>query len=218
MPKLNFVLLESSITLLPPMFYNSPEARAFERRFGMKPEEQVLDISFHYRIVRKLGNPKLGRPDIVHSTLLSIFSLPRDLLGEVYVHTVDNKIIWVSKEVRLPKNYFRFLGLISQLLRKGKVPPEGEPLMVVVDRKLNEVVKDRLILFDERGRKVKLHEACEITTDRFAGIGAFPHGDFSEEIVKIAQDRIALLGGRQLEAYQVACLLSSSCVSSFGLD
>lgn len=218
MPRLSFVLLESSITLLPPRFYGSPEARSFERKFGKKPQEQVLDISFHYRIVEDLGNPKLGRPDIVHLTLLSLFSLPRELIDEIYLHTVDGKMIWVSKEVRLPKNYFRFLGLISQLLREGRVPPQGEPLMKVVDKSLTEVVGGKLILFDEKGRKVKLKEVCEFVDGMFLGIGAFPHGEFSEDVIRIAKDRISILSGKTMEAYQVTCLLSSACVSSFGLD
>ena len=218
MPRLSFVLLESSITLLPPRFYNSPEARSFERKFGKKPHEQVLDISFHYRVVEELRNPKLGRPDIVHLTLLSLFSLPRELIGEIYVHTVDNKLIWVSKDIRLPKNYFRFLGLVSQLLREGKVPPRGEPLMQVVEKTLAEVVDGKLVLLDEKGRKVKLREVCEFADGMFLGIGAFPHGEFSEEIVRMAKDRISILSGKPMEAYQVVCLISSACTSSFGLD
>jgi len=72
----NIVLLESSISLLPKRFWNWPEAKAYHRRFGVPPERQILDISFHYDIVRTLKNPKLGRPDIVHLTLLSVFAIP----------------------------------------------------------------------------------------------------------------------------------------------
>ncbi|MCQ4335513.1 MAG: 16S rRNA methyltransferase, partial [Sulfolobaceae archaeon] len=138
----NIILLESSISLLPKRFWNWPEARAYHRRFGVPPERQILDISFHYDVVRTLKNPKLGRPDIVHLTLLSVFAIPPEELGEIYVHTVEGTVYEVSKEVRLPKNYFRFLGLMSQLLSYGRVPPTGKALLKRIDdRGLKELAE-----------------------------------------------------------------------------
>lgn len=208
----NIILLESSISLLPKRFWNWPEAKAYHRRFGVPPERQILDISFHYDIVRTLKNPKLGRPDIVHLTLLSVFAIPREELGEIYVHTVEGTVYEVSKEVRLPKNYFRFLGLMSQLLSYGRVPPTGKALLKRIDdRGLKELAEGRLILMDERGERVNIKELCQMANDGYLiGIGAFPHGDFSPEVLKLSVRRVSV-SSRTLEAYQVACMLASAC-------
>jgi rRNA small subunit pseudouridine methyltransferase Nep1 len=210
---LNIVLLESSISLLPKRFWDWPEAKAYHRRFNVKPEDQVLDVSFHYRIVKVLGNPKLGRPDIVHLTLLAVLSLPREMIGEIFIHTVEGKIIRVSKEIRPPKNYFRFLGLVSQLLKEGRVPPEGEPLMEVLPRaSLHELVQGKLILLDENGERRTPEEVCDLVEGKYLGVGAFPHGEFSKEIYDLALERVSI-HSKVLEAYQTVCLLSSPCWS-----
>ncbi len=42
------------------------------------------------------------------------------------------------------------------------------------------------------------------------GIGAFPHGDFSSEVLRLSVRRVSI-SSRTLEAYQVACMLASAC-------
>ncbi|MGC9105308.1 MAG: 16S rRNA methyltransferase [Thermoprotei archaeon] len=214
---LNVILLESSISLLPRRFWDWPEAKAYYRRFNVRPEDQVLDVSFHFRIVKALGNPKLGRPDIVHLTLLVVLSLPRKMIGDIFIHTIEGKIIRVSREVRPPKNYYRFLGLVSQLLREGRVPPEGEPLMEVLPQtSLRDLVQGKLILLDEKGEIRSPEEVCDLAEGKFLGIGAFPHGEFAKEIYDLAVKRISI-HSEVLEAYQTVCLLGSPCWSKSAL-
>lgn len=74
------------------------------------------------------------RPDIVHQCLLALFD--SDLAAErhlrVYINLIARvgKVVEVSPGLRPPRTYARFCGLMSVLLRDGRVcSAEGEVLM-----------------------------------------------------------------------------------------
>jgi rRNA small subunit pseudouridine methyltransferase Nep1 len=101
---------------------------------------------------------------------------------------------------------------MSQLLSYGRVPPTGKALLKRIDdRGLKELAEGRLILMDERGERVDIKELCRMANDGYLiGIGAFPHGDFSPEVLRLSVRRVSI-SSRTLEAYQVACMLASAC-------
>jgi rRNA small subunit pseudouridine methyltransferase Nep1 len=83
-------------------------------------------------MVNLVEKERQGRPDIIHLTLLGALGSPLNLEGllRVYVHTYNNHIITFKPEIRLPRNFNRFIGLMEQLFEKRKVPPE-EVLMTL---------------------------------------------------------------------------------------
>ena len=145
--------------------------------------------------MRGLGDSlKRGRPDIVHLSLLNALETPlsREGLLEVYVHTVQNQILEFNPRVRLPRNYMRFKGLMEQLFKLGRVPPEGEPLVTLRSGSLAELkerVKPNLIVGFSTSGETKLLSviASEIVSRErvMAVIGGFPHGEFTEESMKL---------------------------------
>ena len=68
--------------------------------------------------------------------MLSIFDSPLAKAGkiQVFIHTTSNVLIQVSNELRVPRTYKRFAGLITQLLhtRKIKATDSNKVLMKVV--------------------------------------------------------------------------------------
>ncbi|MHA2377484.1 MAG: hypothetical protein ACXAB9_15110 [Candidatus Thorarchaeota archaeon] len=58
----------------------------------------------------------------------------------IHLHIQDGRVIKVNPDVRLPRNYDRFVGLIEQLLLRGRVPPEGEPLLQVIELDLSDLL------------------------------------------------------------------------------
>lgn len=64
-----------------------------------------------------------ARPDIVHQCLLSIFDSEFGSAGRVrvFIYTTRGKTIEVSPNLRPPRTYERFKGLMATLLRDGKV-------------------------------------------------------------------------------------------------
>jgi rRNA small subunit pseudouridine methyltransferase Nep1 len=116
----------------------------------------------------------------------------------IHLHLQDGRIIEVNPEVRLPRNYDRFVGLIEQLLIKGQVPVEGTPLLRITKKTLYDLVTElkqgksevQLILTIENGAKTTIDTLhTKLPTDTsvpvIVGVGAFPHGDFSEDMKKL---------------------------------
>ena len=85
-----------------------------------------MDRSFHHSAMIS-GKIKLawkrGRPDIAHFALLEALSTPLYLEGllDVYIHTIDNKVIKVGPDLRVPKSYFRFEGVIMKLFKEKTI-------------------------------------------------------------------------------------------------
>ena len=215
MMRINLILLDSSLELVPKEIIKHPAVIKNARRRGKKPEHTLLDVSLHYYAMKNLQNKeKRGRPDIVHFAMLMFLTEQSEIKGDFFIHTIDGKIIKVSNKMRPPKNYNRFIGLMEQLLVYGKVPPgENEKsLMEVTNIKLKDLKeKYKLAVLSENGERVKPEELCNLGENWLIGVGAFPHGDFSEEVKSLA-DRYFSISSYKLETHQVICRLISACL------
>ncbi|AWR96545.1 16S rRNA methyltransferase [Acidianus sulfidivorans JP7] len=207
---LNIILLDSGLELVPKEIANHPSVIQNAKKRGKNPTDTLLDISIHYHAMKKLNNwIKRGRPDIIHMALIMLLS-EKQIIKNLYIHTIDSKIIKINTEMRPPKNYNRFVPLMEQLLKFGKVPPNSElPLMEVMKVKLKDLAKNYIpILLSENGEKIKINYLCN---DNFLiGIGGFQHGDFSDE-VKSVFNKAFSISNNVLETHQVVCRLITLC-------
>ena len=215
-PKLVLIIAEAALETVPKSLWRHPSVQRHSERRGKPPKFLLLDRSYHHTAMRKLKDgEKRGRPDIVHFSLLEALDSPlnREGLLEVYVHTVQDFVIWVNPKVRLPRNYNRFVGLIEQLFQLGRVPPSG-PVLLRLERKtlsrlLDEVQPSRVVAFTREGRPETLEEAmARLSGERRPTVlvGGFPHGSFSEETLKLA-DRMVCIDPETLDAWTVTSRL-----------
>jgi rRNA small subunit pseudouridine methyltransferase Nep1 len=144
---------------------------------------------------------KKGRPDIVHFALLEALGSPLNKEGllQVYVHSINNNVITVNPETRLPRNYNRFIGLMEQLFQSGKVPSIGQPLLKLehktLPKLLHEIKPDYVLAFSRKGLPKTLKEAVSklLHSERPAVIiGGFPHGHFSETTIRLANEVVCI--------------------------
>ena len=193
---LHIILAESPLELIPESISKHKVIRKYAKRRGKKPEECLLDSNFHHVAMKNLEDfNRRGRPDIVHVTLLYLLSsIPNkeDKL-RVYVHTLNDEVIFIKPETRLPRSYNRFIGLIEQVMLEGKTPNN---LLFKEDIDIKELISrinpDCIILMDEKGENdlkflisaLKKANPCII-------IGAFPHGGFKKSY-EFADKRISL--------------------------
>lgn len=205
MHPLTLVLAECGLELVPPELWEDPAVRAVARKRSKRPGETLLDISLHYKAMRRLRDWfKRGRPDIVHVVLLIALSSLLNRMGllRVYVHTIDGKVIEIDPRTRVPRNYNRFVGLMEQLLMKGAVPPGSEkPLMTITGLSLRELVSracDLTIIMHERATVIRPRD-LGATLSRYMTqgrvcvvIGGFQRGDFSEETLSLSNVRFSL--------------------------
>jgi len=211
--ELVLILAESAVELVPPELTKHPSILKLAKKRGKKPSEILLDRSYHHAAMRSLKDAeKRGRPDIVHTTLLELLGTPlnREGLLQTYVHTVDNKVVEIDSNVRLPVNYDRFVGLLEQLYAVGKVPEAGQPLLAIRKQTLNqllgEIKPSTTVAFTTLGEYKDLSRLCEeLTKERKPAIliGGFPRGHFSKETLNLA-DRVVRIDREALEAWVVA--------------
>jgi len=206
---MDIILLDASLELVPDSIRNHPSVIKNSERFGKDPGRTLLDKSLHYHAMTYLPNrEKRGRPDILHSSLVLLLSEP-SFRGDLYIHTLESKIIRVDRRMRPPKNYLRFVGLMEQLLVEGRVPPRGNPLMELLDISLKELVEERgLVLLHEEGERRGVRTLCG--EKAFLGVGAFPHGEFSEEVKLLARETVSI-SEHVLETQNVICRLLCGC-------
>jgi rRNA small subunit pseudouridine methyltransferase Nep1 len=201
-PIVYFILAESALESIPIEFRNHSKFRRYAKKQKKSPETIVFDKSIHSFL---LDNPKAyekrGRPDIVHISLLSILGTPLCKSGylKIFIHTLNDLVIQVDPNVRLPRNYTRFLGLISQLFTLGKVPPDGSSLLNISEMTLKELYDEinpnHTILFSETGKEVELSDlmkkAVEIKPLAII-VGGFPHGQFEKKTLEIADEIVSI--------------------------
>jgi rRNA small subunit pseudouridine methyltransferase Nep1 len=209
--RVKVVLLESALERVPRELWKHPQVVKTARRYGVKPGDMLLDKSLHYNAMAALSQKwKRGRPDIVHITLLNILDSPLASQGilEIYMHVYDGRVFRVLAETRIPKSYERFRGLMAQLLKEEKVPPEGRPLIYKAYDNLSEFVADhgRLLLLREGGTPVT--PGYVFTRSLYSGlplgIGAFPRGDFRRSTLRKAKEQYSIYRGVSLKAWTVA--------------
>ncbi|KAJ2752000.1 18S rRNA pseudouridine methyltransferase [Coemansia sp. BCRC 34490] len=82
---------------------------------------QLLNCDDHQGILARMGKDIAeSRPDITHQCLLTLLDSPLNKTGrlQVYIHTTADVLIEISPQVRIPRTFKRFSGLMVQLLHK----------------------------------------------------------------------------------------------------
>ena len=205
---LHIILLDCALELMPREISSLKQIQKHATRRGKKPSELLLDQTHHGRSMTKLSqSERRGRPDITFLSLLSILETPlcKEGLFSVHLHLQDGRIVGIRQDVRLPRNYDRFVGLMEQLLLKGSVPPEGETLLQINDSSLEDLMlklkagsdNSKTLLAIEGGQQTTVESLSHLLPNDssipvIAGVGAFPHGPFPDEIVSLFETHLEL--------------------------
>ena len=215
---LSIIIADASLELIPKEVASLPLIRSMARTKGKKPEEVIFDISYLLPLRKSTlsDQEKRGRPDVVHRVLLAILDSPLKsyLSMNVYLHTYKGRIFEVDIATRLPRNYFRFLGLMEQLLSRGKVGPKYRPLIKELKldlASLIETLSPKLkIALSEEGKLVDPIRMAKkiIKEDSVVVVGGFPHGNFSNEVRGLIEEEFSLCKGT-IPASTAVCMLLS---------
>ena len=189
---LTVILLDCALELVPSEISSSKEIQNHASKRRKKPTDLLLDQTVHGRAMTKLpDSARRGRPDITYLCLHTLLETPlcKEGLLQVFLHLQDGRIVRISSDVRLPRSYDRFVGLIEQLLARGRVPTEGDPLLEIIQTPLPSLLQsiapsERTFLAIEGGSQTTLSGledifASDSSDDVIVGVGAFPHGEFS---------------------------------------
>lgn len=193
---LNLIIADASLETLPTKLYGHHSLKKI-RHSGMKPHDILLDRSLHHFAMMSLGlenSQKRGRPDIIHVSLVNALATPlyQSSLVRVFIHTVENNVILVGDNVRIPKSYCRFEGLIINLFQDKKIVSEDGKVLLelqnnITFRKLLEktIKPDVVVGLSTAGTlRTPSEIAKELITynNPCLVIGGFPKDHFSYSI------------------------------------
>ncbi len=209
------ILAESSLELIPKKIHNHPSVTSYSKKFKKNSSNTLLDNSWHFGAMKGLDNEiKRGRPDIIHLTLLSLCTTPVFYKNKIkiFIHTVNDEVISINNNTRLPKSYHRFQGLMEKLFLTKKIESEDEILMEMKNSSLSQLVSKikptQIIGLTTQGQKTSLDKLVEqIEENSCIILGGFQKGHFNNETDKII-DKSFSINDSSLEAHLVASRLA----------
>ncbi len=205
---LSLVIAESALELVPKELQNHNSVLASSRKFNKKPSEILLDVSWHFAAMKKMKNEiKRGRPDLIHFCLLEACSIPIYFENrlQVFVHTIDDRVIFFDRSVRLPKSYHRFAGLIEKLYSEHVIEENGKRLLEIKKMNFDDLIKkinpNQIIGLSSKGDSSSYQQVSEeIDDDTCIIVGGFAKGQFSDSIKKYF-DKTRSVDKNPLEAH-----------------
>lgn len=187
---ISLVLAESALELVPSELQNHPSITSHAQKLGKHPSEILLDNSWHFAAMKGIDDEiKRGRPDLVHFSILEATTIPLYLQNKIkiYVHTIDNKVIYFGENVHIPKSYHRFEGLIEKLFLEKKIQTNTNTLLEIKKKSfpelINEIKPSKIIGFSTKGELKSFEKiSSAISEDTCIVIGGFQKGHFSESV------------------------------------
>ena len=184
----SLVLAESALELVPLELQDHPSVLSHAQKLGKNPSEILLDNSWHFAAMKGINNEiKRGRPDLVHFSILEATTIPLYLQNKIkiYIHTIDDKVIYIGENIRIPKSYHRFEGLIEKLFLEKTIQTDTGVLLEIKEKSfselINEIKPSKIIGFSTKGELKSFEKiSSEISDNACIVIGGFQKGHFSE--------------------------------------
>jgi rRNA small subunit pseudouridine methyltransferase Nep1 len=193
--KLTLIIAEAALETIPNDIAGHAAVRNHSRRMQMKSSEILLDRSYHHAAMKRLANSlKRGRPDIIHFSLMEALATPlfMEMKLKVYVHTINDKIITIADNLRIPKSYFRFERLMANLFRDKIIKSnEGTVLLEMSDGTFSDLVnsiKPNMIIglstVGAQSNAQRVAENARSWDHSCVVVGGFAKGHFSENVTR----------------------------------
>jgi rRNA small subunit pseudouridine methyltransferase Nep1 len=207
---ISLIISESALELVPFELEDHPSVVSHARKLGKYPSEILLDNSWHFAAMKGIKNEiKRGRPDLVHFSILEATTIPLYLQNKLnlFVHTIDDKVIHFGKNVHLPKSYHRFEGVIEKLYQEKKIMTKNELLLEIKEQTFSELIDEinpsKIIGFSTEGELSSYEKiASQISDDSCIVIGGFQKGHFSDSVQNTITDLFSI-GNESFEGHIV---------------
>ncbi len=210
------VIAETALETIPVEIFQHPSLKKI-RNSGKKPTEILLDRTFHHFAILSSGlkdGYKRARPDILHIILLNVLATPlfKKNQVKVFVHTMNNQVIKIGDNLRIPKSYSRYEGLMLDLFTNKKiVSKDGYLLLELIDDLsfsglLQKSIRPDVIVGLSTKGIFKNFEYVSNELFQFKNpcivIGGFPKGHFSQDIESCLEKKYSI-SNLSLEAHIV---------------
>jgi rRNA small subunit pseudouridine methyltransferase Nep1 len=208
---ISLILAESALELVPLELQHHPSVLLHAQKLGKSSSKIILDNSWHFAAMKGMNNEiKRGRPDLVHFSILEATTIPLYLQNKikVYIHTLDDKVIYIGENVHIPKSYHRFEGLIEKLFSEKIIRSNTTILLEIKDKSFSELIDEikpsKIVGFSTKGKRRTFEQiGSDIIIDNTCiVIGGFQKGHFSES-TKSKINHLFSIGSLSYEAHVV---------------
>lgn len=210
----SLVIAESAIELVPNTIQNHPSVVSHAKKLEKNPSDILLDNSWHFAAMKGIANEiKRGRPDLVHFCILEATSIPLYQKNEIkiYIHTINDKVIYFGNNIHIPKSYHRFAGLIEKLFLEKTIDSKENNLLEIKDKSFSDLIDEInpsiVVGFSRKGKQLSFENIVNtIPENSCLVIGGFQKGHFSNKILKRI-DQLISLNDSSLEAHVIVARL-----------
>jgi len=207
---ISLILAESALELVPENLQKHASVISHAQRLRKNPSEILLDNSWHFAAMKGIDNEiKRGRPDLAHLCILEATSIPlyKKNKIKIYIHTIDDKVIYFGDNVNVPKSYHRFEGLVEKLYSEKSIESNGNTLLEIKDKSFPELIDEirpsKILGLSSKGETHSFEDtASEITDNCCLVVGGFQKGHFSDLVLN-KTDQLISIDDSSLEAHVV---------------
>ena len=215
---ITLILSESSLELVPSELKDHPSVVSHARKLGKYPSEILLDNSWHFAAMKGIENEiKRGRPDLVHFSVLEATTIPLYLQNKMklFVHTIDDQVIFFGKNVHIPKSYHRFEGVVEKLYQEKKIITNNDVLLEIEKKTFaelfDEINPSKVIGLSTKGIKSTYEKiAAEVSNNTCIVVGGFQKGHFSNSVEDKIDDLYSI-GNESFESHVVVSRILYEC-------
>ncbi|NNL58925.1 MAG: ribosome biogenesis protein [Nitrosopumilus sp.] len=207
---LSLILAESSIETIPNDMKDHPSVISYERKLGKDYSEILLDNSWHFAAMKGIENEiKRGRPDLVHFSILEATTIPlyKKNKIKIFIHTINDKVIFLGENIHIPKSYHRFEGLFEKLFLEKKIIIDNKELLSIRNQSFSELINEinpsKIIGLSTMGKPSSFEKiSTALDENSCIVVGGFQKGHFSDSIKNKISDMFSV-GEISLEAHVV---------------
>ena len=206
----SLILAESSLELVPKELKAHPSIISHAQKLSKKPTEILLDNSWHFAAMKGMENEiKRGRPDLVHFSILEATTIPLYFQNKikVFIHTINDKVIEIGKNIHIPKSYHRFAGLFEKLFLEKTIKSNDQNLLSIKDQSFSELIDkinpSQIIGLSTTGKPSTFERiSTQLKDESCIVIGGFQKGHFSD-LIKNKFTHMFSVGNAPLESHVV---------------
>ncbi len=187
---ISLIIAESSLELVPKELKSHASVISHAQKLGKKSSEILLDNSWHFAAMKGIKDEiKRGRPDLVHFCILEATTIPLYQKNKIkiYIHTIDDKVIYLGENVNIPKSYHRFEGLIEKLFLEKTIEANDNILLEIKEKSFSDLIDEinpsKVIGLSSKGKKLSFENTVlEMPENCCLVIGGFQKGHFSDTV------------------------------------
>lgn len=194
---LTILLVDAELELIPPEMHEDYSIKLHAKKRKKGAGKILLDSNYMHTAIDRFypgESNRRGRPDIIYHFLAmaleSILNKRKQL--RVWVHTRTDCIIEISPDVRLPKSYNRFVGLIEDLYDKREIISGETSLLRMFDGNVRDLLKlsetDGVKVLSPAGKRIGAGEVFRDSSENQTFImGGFSEGDFRSDVYTLGE-------------------------------